>query len=238
MKPLFFLVATVILIGTACQRNYYYQPANNQPENTQLVYNHGVPSLRSMGSASEVSVDLTSRGQKMLNLGVFIRNQSDSFQTFFPDQVRVFGYNAAGQRKPFKVFSAEQFIRRRNTRNAIIAGVVVAATVTAAVAAADASSNASNNWDDDNDEFQNNWWWYAWSTPAPIVVVNANNNFGNLPLSSPDGLVRTQTLYAGESLQGLIKVQSIPGFTEKIVVEIPMEGSAAKFMFDDRQRRF
>ncbi len=228
-----FLFLSVALLGTSCSQSFYYRPTADQPDQTELIYNQGVPSLRATVPNAEVATDLTSQGQSLLNLGVFIRNDGDSLVTFLPEGVRVSGFNAAGQRKEFRVFTAEQFIRRRNRQNAIIAGAVVVATVATVIAVNNESGNSGNGEPDNNHHYNDNsWWWWAWSAP-PIWIGDAS-----APFASSDGLMRAQTLYSGESVQGLIKVKSDPEFRAKILVEVPVNGAYAKFVFGAQQRRY
>ncbi|MCY7330053.1 MAG: hypothetical protein LH618_15980 [Saprospiraceae bacterium] len=236
MKPIFLFLAFA-LFGTSCSLSFYYRPAANQPDQTTVVYNQGVPSLSALVPGAEVSTDLTSQGQSMLNLGVFVRNEGDSLVTFLPEGVRVYGYNAKGQRKEYRVFTAEQFIRRRNRQNALIAGAIVVATVATVVAVNNDVSNGANV-DSGNapryNQNNNNWWWWAWSAPSLWIGPNGPRE----PYSSSDGLLRTQTLYSGESVQGLIKVKSDPEFRHKIVVKVPINGVYAEFVFGKMERRY
>jgi len=59
------------------------------------------------------------------------------------------------------------------------------------------------------------------------------------PFNGPvDGLLRPHTLYGREELRGIVKVQARLGFTDKIMVEIPIDGGYKQFVFDRRERRF
>jgi hypothetical protein len=49
-----------------------------------------------------------------------------------------------------------------------------------------------------------------------------------------DGLLRPHTLYSGEELRGIIKVQAHK--TDKILVEIPIDGIYKQFVFDSRKK--
>ncbi len=234
MKPIFLFLA-LALFSTSCSHSFYYRPTADQPDQTTLIYNQGVPSLRSLVPDAEVATDLTSQGQSMLNLGIFVRNDSDSLVTFQPEGVRVYGYNAAGEGREFRVFTAEQFIRHRNRQNAIIAGAIIAATV-ATVVVANNSAASSSNLEPGNGHYyngNNNWWWWAWSAPTVFIESDPRP-----PYASTDGLLRTQTLYSGESVQGLIKVKSDPYFRDRIVVKVPVNGVYAQFVFGKEQRRY
>lgn len=236
MKPIFLSLA-LALFGTSCSQSFYYRPTADQPDQTTLIYNQGVPSLSALVPGAEVSTDLTSQGQSMLNLGVFVRNEGDSLVTFLPEGVRVYGYNANGQRKEYRVFTAEQFIRRRNRQNALIAGAIVVATVATVVAVNNDNNNHPSNVDSGNGyryNNDNNWWWWAWSAPSIWI----GNDGPPPPYASTDGLLRPQTLYSGESVQGLIKVKSDPEFRDKILVEVPVNGAYAQFVFGRMERRY
>ncbi|MEO6759813.1 MAG: hypothetical protein ABIO24_10200, partial [Saprospiraceae bacterium] len=155
--------------------------------------------------------------------------------TFAPEGVRVSGFNAAGERREYRVYTAEQFIRRRNRQHAIIVGAVVVATVATVVAVNnEAGSSANTDYGSNHYHSNDTWWWWAWSAPTIWIGPDAPPT----PYASTDGLLRTQTLYAGESVQGLIKVKSDPNFRDKILVEVPVNGAYAKFVFGAQQRRY
>lgn len=230
MRFTFFTLVCCLTLS-ACHQRFFYRPATSQPEpHTQLTYNHGIPSLRLNENGIDVAIDLTARGQRDLSIVLAVRNRSDSVFNFFPDLVRAYGFDASGQKTPYRVFTAEQFIRRRNTRNAIIAGVVVAATVATVAAVADSGGgNDSNNNDDDD------WYWLAATAPGVVWLPSAPPAPFNGPV---DGLLRPHTLYPGEELRGIVKIQARAGFTDKVLVEIPVDGGYRRFVFDSRERRF
>lgn len=231
MKTIFWALP-LVLLSTSCSR-FFYQPAARQPDEVQVIYTHGVPAIRAEVAGSDVSVDLTSRGKTDMNLGIFIRNTSDSVYTFDPEDVKVYGFDNAGRRTPYKVFSAEQFIRRQHTKAAIAAGVVLAAVIATAVATADSDNDSDGEWFDN--DCDNDWWWWAW-VATPTIVVNANPPAP--PFIADDHLLRRHTIYPGEALQGIIKVRSEYGFRDKILVEFPVNGDYTKFVFDRAKRRF
>ena len=78
---------------------------------------------------AEVSAQVLARGGRSLSLDLLCFNDGSEILDIVPADISVTGYNDLGIPYTFKVFSAEQYIRRRNTRNAIIGGVVVVATV-------------------------------------------------------------------------------------------------------------
>lgn len=237
MKPGFPILLFTILILSSCSPAMYYQPAEVQPETSDVVYAHGVPALRASVQGCEVVAELTSRGEKDMNLNVYIRNNSDSTFTFQPALVSARGYDGTGQWKPYRVFEAEEYIRWKNTRDALIAAGVVVATVATVVAidrAVDNGNNRSNNsisndLDDASlvlDFVYDLSWWMAWTIPAMVDEPPPP------PEYSPDFLLRTHTLYPGEAVQGIVKVRANPMFKHKILVEVPVNGAYAKFVFD------
>lgn len=226
-----FFTLCCLLVLSSCQQQFFYRPATTQPEAVKPIFTHGIPSLRLNENGIDLALDLTARGQRDLSIALSVRNRSDSVFNFFPDMIRATGYNAVGQSKSFRVFSAEQYIRRRNTRNAIIVGAVAAATVAAAVAIADHDDRHNN---DNNDYYDNDWYWIAATAPGVAWVPGPPP-----PFAGPaGGLLRAHTLYPGEELRGIVKVQGRSDYSDKIVLEIPIDGAYKRFVFDARSRRF
>lgn len=225
MRNTFFILVCCLALS-ACNQQFFYKPATSQLEpHTQLIYNHGVPSLRLNENGIDVAIDLTARGQRDLTVTLAIRNRSDSVFNFLTDRVRAYGFDATGRKTPCRVFTAEQFIRRRNTQIAVLAGVTAVATVAAVAAVAGTDSN-----DDDDD-----WYWIAATTPGLWWLPNTPPAPFNGPM---DGLLRTHTIYPGEELRGIIKIQTRAGFKDKVIVEIPVDGGYKQFAFDSREQRF
>lgn len=237
MKPrfgLFLLVAA--LFFSACNRRMIYRPAPVQPDPSDLIYTHGIPALRTSIQGCEVVAELSSRGERDMNLNLYIRNHSDSIFTFRPDQVLVHGYNSARQRVPFRVFGAEEYIRWKNTRDALIAaGVLVAAVATVIIVhettgGSSAGGGESYRYAYSGADFVYDLtWWLAWTIPSVAAEPLPP------PAYSPDLLLRDHTLYPGEAVQGIVKVRANPEYKRKILVEVPVNGAYAQFVFDRQQ---
>ncbi len=234
MKPAHLPLLLAALFFASCTQRMFYQPAENQPDVSNVIHTHGVPALRTSVQGCEVVAELTSRGEKDMNLNVFIRNNSDSAFTFWPDQVSVRGYNGAGKWANYRVFEAEEYIRWKNTRDALIAAGVVVATVATIVAIDRAVDNGNHSNGVENlntvsvgiDFVYDLTWWLAWT--IPVIADNPPPP----PAYSPDFLLRAHTLYPGEAVQGVVKVQANPEFKNNILVEIPVNGAYAQFVFD------
>jgi hypothetical protein len=232
------LFTALILACTSCA-NYVYQPAATQPENTELAYVNGLATTRAQVSDANVTVQLRHEGGRgVYDLNLFLRNLGEENITFFPEQVNVYGYNKKGEVQKLKVFTADEFVRRRRRNNAIVAGVVVAATVATAVAV---SESNNNNHDTPHHHHNDNNDWWLYSALTPMVVLN--NGYApvvvgpySAPFVAPDRLVRRHTLYAEEALQGIIKIKRESGFDERFLVEVPVNGQYAKFVFDAKMR--
>jgi hypothetical protein len=216
-----FLLAAVVLL-TSCNRVFYYKPAAEQPDNTRLTYNHGLPNLTGNTGECEITAEMVTRNSSgFLDLGLFIRNETDSLITFFPDQVKAYGFTASGNRKELKVYTAKEYIRYRNTRDAIIVGSIAALAIAGTVAAANATppSEGLNN----TTNFIAPWPMF-WG-PVP-------------PFASHDGLIREHTMYKNEGMAGNIKIRKDDVFNHKYLLEVPVNGRYVKFVFDERMRRF
>lgn len=235
MRFFFFVFSFFCLFTTSCTRYFYYQPTlEQQEEKAQVIHHQGIPSVRLSENSIDLSTGLTARGQYDMNVGIAIRNESDSIFNFIPESVRVFGFDASGRKTPFRVFSAEQFIRYRNTRNAIIAGAVVVATVATVIAI---NSNNDRNFDNNNNVWHGDEFFWAISAFPNIVVVQSGAP-GPSFNSPSDGLLRSHTLMPGEELRGVVKVRARAGFTNEILVQIPIDGQYRSFTFDSPKRRF
>jgi hypothetical protein len=235
MKPLnnFSFLAILIMLSS-CSPSLYYRPAVVQPDAADVIYTNGIPALRTSIQGCEVVAELTSKGERDMNLNLFIRNNSDSAFTFFPAAVEARGYNGAGQWSPYRVFEAEEYIRWKNNRDALISAGVMVATVATVVAIDRAINNGSpgNNVENLNsvavgvDMVYNLTWWMAATIPAMTAEPPSP------PAYSPDFLLRDHTLYPGEAVQGIVKVRAAQEFKNKILVEVPVNGAYAQFVFD------
>lgn len=246
MKPAFALLLAALFLSS-CSRSLYYLPAKTQPDVSEVVHTHGIPALRTSVQGCEVVAELSSKGQRDMSLNLFIRNNSDSAITFEPGQVQVRGYNVYGQKTPYRVFTAEEYIRWKNTRDALIVGAAVLATVAAVAIIANNTDGNSSNSNNNNQEYYNGndaqvvldvlnfaydvTWWMAWTLPAETEEAPPP------PASSPDFLLRDHTLYPGEAVQGVVKVRAEADFKNKILVEVPVNGAYAQFVFERAKRR-
>lgn len=236
--PIFFLLAALAL--TSCNPAFFYRPASIQPDHADVVYSHGVPALRTTVQGCEVVAELTSKGERDMSLNLYIRNNTDSAFTFFPREVEAHGFNSVSRRTPYRVFGADEYIRWKNNRDAWIAAGVIVATVATVVAIDRATDSGSNN--NNNNNNQNNagdfssvaagidfvydlTWWMAWTVPVAAEELPP-------PAYSPDFLLREHTLYPGEAVEGIVKVRAVAEYKNKILVEVPVNGAYAKFVFD------
>jgi hypothetical protein len=234
MRYSFFGLILIVFFFTACNYRYVYKPLSDHSDPAaSKMYTHGIPTLYKQVDSIDLFGDLTSNGQRDYSLTVGLVNNAEHSVTFYPEDVRAWGYNADGKKVSLRVFTAKEYIRRKNTNTAIWATVAVVATVATAVAINDATgprpnsdfNRNNNNW---NSDF---WFWMALSSP-PIVI----NNGGAPAPRRPDNLLRSHTLLPGESLQGIIKVRSNDPLLQRIAVEIPVNGTKSVFAFGQRER--
>ncbi len=210
---------------TNCNYVYYYQPAETQPENTALTYNHGLPNLTGNTGECEITAEVLTRGcSDFLDLGLYFRNLTDSSLTFLPEEVRAYGFDAQGRRHSLRVFSSKEYIRHRNTRNAVIVGTLVAVAVASAVAINSAESGNNNEGNNINN---------IWLPASPVIIAPIP-----APFAPHDGLLRQHTMLVNEGLAGNIKVRKNPKFDKKLLIEVPVNGRYIKFVYDDKERRW
>ena len=240
MRTAFVFLALALSLS-ACVSTYYYRPAASQPGQKEAVYTRGLPGLRSQQFGADLTAGLSARGEKDLSLLVYVYNNSDSTYTFHPEDVVVTGYDAFGQTRPLRVFSASEYIRWKNTRDILIASAIVIGTVATVVAiskATDGGGNPSHSGNDHageavrhSESYFNTLDWIDFSL---YTTLSFTTNPPPPPSMPDDGLLRTQTLYPGEAIQGVVKIRGKANFLEHLLVEVPVNGAYHKFVFENR----
>lgn len=224
---------------SACVSTYYYRPAASQPGQKEAVYTRGLPGLRSQQYGADLTAGLSARGEKDLSLMVYIYNDSDSAYTFYPEDIKVTGYDAFNQTQPLRVFGAEEYIRWKNTRDILIASAVVIGTVAAVVAISEATGGSDrpsrnhNHGLSEADRFAIAMDWIDFSMYAGFAIA-ANNQPPPQPVMPEDGLLRAHTIYPGEAIQGVVKIRGKSNFMNRLLVEVPVNEAYHKFVFENR----
>ncbi len=220
------ILFSALLLGS-CARSYYFVPAAEQNANTEVMQYNGIPYIRSTMEKMEVSTLVTARGTQTIGVDLLCYNDSDTPIEIDPARLRVTGFDAMGVTAPFKVFSAEQFIRRRNTRNAIIGGVVLVASIGAAIASAEGAAAGGNN-------FDANLFFWSLSAVPPLFF----NGSGAEPFVPNDGLARPHTLMPGAAYRGMVMVKGKADFQERLEITMPVNGMPHRFDYARRTRRY
>lgn len=233
MRNAIFCLLFLGAFFASCNYRYVYHPVEEHSDpGVSKMYTHGIPSLYKQVDSLDLFADLTSNGQYNYSFTVGLVNNGQESIIFQPEDVKAWAYNANNQKIPLRVFTAKEYIRRRNTNNAILVTAVVVATVATAVAINEAQSPPTRNGELFNRGCDNDfWWWMAVSAP-PVVINSPSDN----PPRRPDNLLRTHTLLPGESLQGVIKVRSREPLLKRIEVEVPLNGTKSVFAFGARER--
>lgn len=219
MKVLFTLLAIAATI-VSCAPVRYFQPAKEQNINADILYHDGLPYIRSMMEKTEVSAQLMLKGERSLSLDVFFYNEGGEAFNIEPESIRAIGFNDLGIPTDLRVFTAEQFIRRRNTRAAIIGGVAVIAAVAGTVALLDnpAANNAVGN-----DLL------FLGLTAAPTITASNRS----APFSPQDGLVRPHSVLPQTAYRGLVMIQGKADYLHRIEVTVPVNNMPHRFNFEN-----
>lgn len=237
MKTTLSLLALALLFG-ACVGTYYYRPAASQPGQKEAVYTRGLPGLRSQQFGADLTAGLSARGEKDLSLLVYVYNDSDSTYTFYPEDIKVTGYDPFGQYRPLRVFEAREYIRWKNTRDILIASAIVIGTVATVVAISEATGRhdppkGAGKALEHADRVATTLDWIDWSLYTTLTVA-AHNTPPPPPEMPEDGLLRAQTLHPGEGIQGVVKIRGKSNFMHRLLVEVPVNGAYHKFVFEHR----
>lgn len=245
MKHLVLSLLTILLLG-ACATSYYYQPAVTQPGQTEAVYTRGLPGLRSQQYGADLTAGLSAKGENDLSLQVYIYNDSDSAYTFYPEDIRVSGYDAFGQMQPLRVFEASEYVKWKRNRDILIGTAIVVGTVALILIINEATkdnhkSKGKNNSGDvpywANNYYYNPVGWIDFSFNMAYVIgaASATPPPQSEPYIPENGLLRTHTIYPGEAIQGIVKVRGKSPFLNKILVEVPVNGAYHKFSFENKK---
>lgn len=238
---------TLILLGTllgfsACVSTFYYRPSASQPGQMDAVYTKGLPGLRSQQFGADLTAGLSARGEKDLELLIYLYNDGDSAYTFDPKEVKASGYDAFGQMKPLRVFGAEEYIRWKNTRDILIGSAIVIGAVVAIVAISEATDHKShgsgggNNAAARHSNYSTTLDWIDFSVNTSYLLAGALRPPTRVPEMPEDGLLREHTVYPGEAIQGVVKIRGSEPFLHRILVEVPVKGAYHKFVFENRTR--
>jgi len=224
MKHLLLLLVWAFFTGS-CARSYYFQPAAEQNANTEVMHSNGIPYIQSVLEKAEVSVLMTARGEQNINLDLLCYNDGGVPFDLKPEQIRVTGYSPEGIPAPFRVFSAEQYIRRRNTRNALISGAVLAVSIAGVIALGETGGGAASSVDG-----------LVWglSTVAPLALNSAQSSF----YVPDDGLARPHTLLPAAGYRGTVMVRGKKDHLHRVEIMVPVNGLSHRFDFERRTRRF
>ncbi len=222
----YLAIISLILLFAGCAQPRYLQPAREQNSNTEILYHSGNPYIRSTMDNAEVSAQVMARGTRTLSLDLLCFNDGSEILDIVPADINVTGYSDLGIPYTFRVFSAEEYIRRRNTRNAIIGGVVVVATVATAFALADNAFTNGGNFNGD---------WFLWSLGAvPSVVMDSR---AMAPAISDDGLARPHSLLPQSGYRGIVVIQGKPEYMHRIDMTVPVNGVPHRFSFSGKKQQ-
>jgi hypothetical protein len=212
---LFLLVS----LAASCASPRVIHPAADQEAKVETLRHDGKPYLRSVLHKTEVSAQLTSLGGRKLALDLFFYNEAYRQFLVNPMEVQVTGFNAWGIPQAFRLFSAEEYIRRRNTRNAVAGGIGLAVAVASAVVLLDAAPAGGG-------ALGSELLWLGASTLPPIV-----GSFAPEPVFAEDGLARPHNLFPETAYRGAIMIQGDKRYFHRIQVSVPAGSIWHRFDF-------
>ena len=219
MRTTIILLLSAFL-ASSCASPRIIFPAAEQDAHVETLRHDGHPYLRSVFDNTEVATQLTSLGGRNLALDLFYYNETDRQFLINPLDVQVIGFNAKGMPQSFRLFSAEEYTRRRNTRNIIVGGLGLAIAVASAIALVDAGSAGSS-------ALTNEVLWLGASSLPPLV-----SGFGPVSPAFPeDGLARPHNLFPQNAYRGTIMIQGDGQYFQRVQVNVPTGGIWHHFDF-------
>lgn len=214
-----------IALLSSCASGHYFIPARDQGANNEILYYKGIPYIRSTIERTEVSAKVTSRGGRTIAVDLLCHSDEDRLVEVNPTQLSAIGFDALGAPEQFRVFTAEEFIRRRNTRNAIVGGAMALVTIGAVIASVDGFGSG-------NPAFDPSLAIWGFGTAANIALSNDPGT----PFISDDGLARPHTLMPGETYRGVVMMSGKRKYQERLELTFYLNGMPHRFYFNGRAR--
>ncbi len=226
MKGLILIMLPIALLNS-CASGHYFIPAKDQGANNEVLYYKGIPYIRSTIERTEVSAKVTSRGGRTIAVDLLCFNDEERLAEVNPAKLSATGFDAVGLSAPLRVFTAEEFIRRRNTRNAIVGGAMALVTIGAVIASVEGFGVGAGN-----AAFDPSLAIWGFGTAANIAL----NNDAGTPFISDDGLARPHTLMPGEAYRGVVMMSGKRKYQERLELTFYLNGMPHRFYFNGRAR--
>jgi len=230
----------ISIFFSSCATSYFLKP-EVLDENDEIVYIDGKEVIISRG----VSFGIGLYGYKSTNneliLHVLYKNvDSENRYNIIPEDMQVIGYNSQGVSKIFKVYSADEYIRKmRNTQAWALAFQAMAGSMEAYQAGQKTTNTYGSIYGSDGTTYSG----YSSSTTydySAQAEANVRNNaelqksasqYSQTRSATEQGLLKSNTVFPDQYVEGNVIVKIDEFYTSKFSITIPAGLDKHKFIF-------
>ncbi len=233
------LVSCICLFITGCATSYYLKPIIDS-DDLEMIYFDGKEVAVSKDYETGVAVFGMKTTQNELILHILYKNNTtDKRINVIPEQITVAGYTKEGRYNYFKVYPAEEYLKKmRNAQAWAMAFQAVGGAMEASQAGKSTSttygSSSGSIYGSDGTTYTG----YGSSSSTTTTTdygaqaeANARNRaemqktaeqFAQVNAATEQGLIKANTLFPEQSVEGNVMVKMNTMYNSKFVVTIPV----------------
>ncbi len=235
-KPYLLLICIVIL-ASACNPAFYYKPdpLNTNPNNTFI--SGGITVAISQTPFTRVVIGAIKPANDQLKLVIAYQNYGLDRVDVIPDSIKVM-VTDGDKTKYLAVYPADQYLKKlQHQQNFALvmqglsagftnsqAGYSRSTTTTVSPTGTNYVSTSTTTTYDANKVAEAN-------RKTSQEIEQAANNNANYNQSINQGLIRTNTLFKGQSISGYVVINTSNSFDRNITIEVPFGNDLHKFTF-------
>lgn len=222
-----------------CVSSYHLKPMI-EDEDMELVYIDGKEVAISRDSETGVAVYGMKTTQNELLIHVLYKNNTtDKNINVIPEQMRVIGYNEKGEQTSFRVYTADEYLKKMQNAQAwalALQGVAGAMEASNAGRSTSTTSGTASGRVYGSDGTTYTGYGSTSSTTTTYdygaqAAANAKNReelnetaqqYANSTAVVEQGLIKANTLFPEQYIEGDVRVKMNTMFTSKFVISIPM----------------
>jgi len=251
-KLAIILISGIFLFLTGCATPYYLKPVI-EGENMEMMYFDGKEVAISKDFETGVAIYgmKTTKNELILHI-LYKNNTTDKRINVLPEQVSVAGYNNEGKVNYFKVYPAEEYLKKmRNAQAWAMALQGAAGAIEASQAGKSTSTTSGSSSGSIYGSDGTTYTGYGSSSSTTTTYdygaqaeANARNNaqmqktaeqYSQINSATEQGLIKANTLFPEQYVEGNVMVKMNTMFTSKFVVTVPMGNETHKVTFVPKQ---
>ncbi len=230
----------LIIFISSCTTSYFLKPELND-DNDEIVYIDGKEVIISHSVSFVVALyGYISTNSELIFHVLFKNIDPKNRYNIIPEDIQVIGYNSQGISKSFKVYSADEYIKKiRNSQTLALAFQAMAGSMEAYQAGKQTNNTYGSLYGSDGTSYSG----YSSSTTfdySAQAEANARNNaelqktasqYSQIRSSTEQGLLKANTVFPDQVVEGNIVVKIDQIYTLKYEVLIPAGNDIHRVIF-------